>query len=613
VSSASFDQAKTAEYSTRIMSNWLYQFWLFSFNTAKHWGEGPRYWKAQNLGLIQNDEQYSVLSTGQHKMVITSPSASLEQPGPSAENVCPSQLCRWSIHISQENYETIPSPPPEPFDEPKTSSSMRPWPETWHHPPFEERLRDNLMHHDFSSINRENLPLAVGVVGEAAERSQDQLLIEALGFSIMGRNPSLVANILRKAIDAELDLEALYPLHLATTYLDGSKSCCQVLHLIGMAVGDDRKSYINELGHTVLDNIMITILKNHSSIKPGIVDDALRGELHFSGEQASICGRWDADSDCYRALLASGISTIPFAWKHKFCHTSIQVVCHCIELLASYAIGGFLESTPSGLFLKHCPCCGMKLQLLPLHTLVLTAFYLGNDGCEDEDLFGVICCLLCLLRNGGHDHVSDAAEISLSLLFGEDDGNTCTHNSLSPAELAETLWQTKVSYWSTTAAMGWQILLHIIREAEEGSGNQHGLLEPSSPDNLTDCGFHEYFDGGYVFGANERLGHIWAAAQTELLTYRRRSEDESWTSENFDMEALLQSLETKTAVSIPLIQKSMMRRYCPCGLFKDGWVECSYGVRREGAAAYYFSNLDDWARTSMLDDNVVAESNCECY
>lgn len=79
------------------------------------------------------------------------------------------------------------------------------------------------------------------------------------------------------------------------------------------------------------------------------------------------------------------------------------------------------------------------------------------------------------------------------------------------------------------------------------------------------------------------------------------------------MEALLQSLETKTAVSIPLIQKSMMRRYCPCGLFKDGWVECSYGVRREGAAAYYFSNLDDWAQASMLDDNVVAEFNCEYY
>jgi len=429
----------------------------------------------------------------------------------------------------------------------------------------------------------------------------------------MGRNPSLVANILQKAIDAELDLTALYPLHLAVIYLDGSKSCCQVLHLISMAVGNDRETYIDELGHTVLDNIMITILKNHSSIKPGIVDDALRGELHFPGEQASICGRWDADSDCYRALLASGTSTIPFAWKHKFCHTSIQVVCHCIELLASHVIARLLHSTPSGLFLKHCPCCGMKLQLLPLHALVLTAFYLGNGGCEDEDLFGMICCLLCLLRNGGHHHVSEAAEISLSLLFDEDDGHTCTHNSLSPAELAETLWQTKVSYWSTTAAMGWQILLHIIREAEEGSGDRHGLLEPSSSGYLTDCGFHKYYDGDHLFGANERLGHIWAAAQTELLTYRRRSEDESWTSENFDMEALLQSLETKTAVSIPLVQKSIMRSYCPCGLFKDGWMECSYGVRREDAAAYYFSNLDDWARASMLDDNVVAEFGRDFY
>ena len=71
------------------------------------------------------------------------------------------------------------------------------------------------------------------------------------------------------------------------------------------------------------------------------------------------------------------------------------------------------------------------------------------------------------------------------------------------------------------------------------------------------------------------------------------------------MEALFQSLETKTTVSMPLVQNSMMKSYCPCGTFEDKRdFEC---LRREEAAAYYFSNLDDWARTSIVDDSMIKE------
>ena len=594
-----------AELSTRLVSDWLYQFWLYSFNTAKYWGEGPRYWKAQNLGFVVN------VDTSQHEMISTTPMASIEsrdQRDHSTDNVSPSPLCRWSIHILQESYEAVSNPLSESYDEPDMSNSMQPWPETWRHPPFEERLQNNLIHHDFSSINREDIPLAIDVVANTAKRSPDQLRMEALGFAIMGRNPSLVADLLGEVIDADQNIESLHPLHLATSFLDGSKSCCQVFHLISYVIGSNRNAYINELGHTVLDNLMITILKNHTSIRPGIVDDALRGESHFSSEQVSICGRWDADSECYRALLASGISTIPFTWKHKFCHTSIQVVCHCIELASSHVIGGLLERTPSGLFLKHCPCCGLKLQLLPLHTLVLTAFWLGNNGCEDEDLFGIICCLLSLISCSIDEHLSHTAEISLSLLLGDDDYHTCTHSSLSPLEMAEIIWETKVSDWSTRAVIGWQVFLHILREATEGLVDPDMQLDSYTPDYLSDCDFHrdsDYSRGS--FGASNRLGHIWAAAQTELLTYRRREEDAPWMSENFDMEALLQSLETKTTVSMPLVQNRMMKSYCPCGIFGDERAYDFYCLRREEAAAYYFSNLDDWAQTSIVDDSITKE------
>ena len=68
-----------------------------------------------------------------------------------------------------------------------------------------------------------------------------------------------------------------------------------------------------EKQHTVLDSLMITILKSHTSVTPGVVDDALRSEKRFIPEDIGICGRWDADSNCIRAHLAEGESTIPFS------------------------------------------------------------------------------------------------------------------------------------------------------------------------------------------------------------------------------------------------------------------------------------------------------------
>lgn len=190
-------------------------------------------------------------------------------------------------------------------------------------------------------------------------------------------------------------------IHLAATFLDGSKACCNVINRIWIKNGFVfRTSDVDKLGHTVFDKLMITILKFHTSITPDIVDDGLREEIRFPGEETDICGRWDADSDCVRALLGMGNPRIPYEWKHKFCHTSIQVICHSIYSLAyadSLKDDTSFADVPSGLFVKHCVFCGLKMQLTPLHLVVLTAFNLVEFGANDEDLFGMLAVLLSML------------------------------------------------------------------------------------------------------------------------------------------------------------------------------------------------------------------------
>jgi hypothetical protein len=185
----------------------------------------------------------------------------------------------------------------------------------------------------------------------------------------------------------------MHSYHLAATYLDGSVTCCQVLDLIGIYHDHKlRPNVLGPTGHTVLDHLMIEILRNHSKTLPETVDESLRGANRFEGRDFDVCGRWDADSDCYQALLQKGSGTIPSSWKHKFCHTSAQAVCHAMISLKF----NYFPCLSSGLFVKRCFACGLKLKLPPMHAIVVTTFHLAQSGFKDENLFGMICCILCL-------------------------------------------------------------------------------------------------------------------------------------------------------------------------------------------------------------------------
>lgn len=530
-------------------------------------------------------------------------------------DAAPSQLCRWSIHpeyYTPRDDDSFLSSESE--DDPDEETIGPKWPGAWEEPPFEERLRENLESNAFSSINVNHLPMAISAVAKAAKGSPNELLEEAIGFSIMGRNPSLLVNLLQKAERVKLKLSNLYPFHLATSYLDGSRSCCVVLDtLFDHSPAEWRRvSLVNDLGHTLLDNLMITILRNHTSISPGTIDGALRTDRRFPGQEVDICGRWDADSQCYRELLLGGKSTVPFEWKHKFCHTSAQTVYHCIFIVTKWNSVANLNA-PSGLFLKHCTHCGVKLQLLPLHALVLTCFYLGTAGCQNEDLFGMICCLLSLIA--AKVSPFETAILSLPMLLGLDEGDTCSPKRLSPADLAECLPKSATDRWPDITKTGWKIFSHILQVAGETAEEGESYSESESEDGIDNfgmpegsrfplsCSHHEWGFSVREFRRDPTLGHLWAAAQTELLSYRRIHEDDAWTSEYFQLDCVLQSLKEGTELSIPLVEDSMMKQYCACGFFK-GYLPFIPPGRKE-ACSFCFSNLNVPGRTTYVNEETV--------
>ena len=623
----------------------MYQFWLFSFKTAKHWGRGPQNWTADILDF-QNYHQRTTISTSSP----STPGATVGTPASqftprsdgmantSAESDArePSSLCRWSIHCKQINYLELPTSPRSSPEDVNLHDEAS-WPEWSLSGPsitLTEKLCDNLQSNDFSNIERGKLPVTVDLIATAARRSPDELAIEAVGFTIMGRNVKLLEeHLYKKTID--LDTSGLYPFHLAISYLDGAKTCCEILDTLQKYRPLSlRKLYVNDLGHTILDQLMIAILKGHTSCSPSVVDVHFKRDKRFAGEDVDICGRWDADSDCIRRLLARGIAGIPFEWKHMFCHTSVQTICHCIGTIYGPDWGPNINA-PSGLFVRHCLSCGLKMELLPLHTLVLVGLHISQSGCKDENLFGILACLLCMLSNGANPLMK--AAISLQALLIDDAGSECNHEELDPAEFAERLLSSWPSMGTDELKIGWQLVCQVLQRSQsewnadpsrrqsvrkdgdydddsdlpnvsdedamsiDSEASEHPSRDEMSADEEQGgekhCCVRCQCDRDHFFGTSKVLASLWASVQTELLTYRRLQEGDRWISQNFDMNALNESLKRGDDVDIALVRKEMMKPYCWGGEFPGAYVACPV---LEDAAAYYFSNLEEWNRSAFL-------------
>lgn len=583
------------------MSNWLYQFWFHGFKTAKHWGRGPQRWTADLLGFdaIHVISPMSVPASPTMNFGVTN-----IQPESSSLRIrtvhIPSQLCHWSIHYhSNLEYEPLVSrtPSPEPYLDPLDERSWKDWPSSSEQRTCQERLLESLAKNDFSNVKTEDLPIAVPQIAKTLEGPNDRFLEEAFGFGIMARNANVLMDLKSTIVgneEAEKKIRELNPLHLAFSYLDGSKTCCSIFQVLFDLYGFlFRPNDQNKMGHTVFDNLMMAILKSHTSIAPGTVDDALSNEKRFPGEEVDICGRWDADSDCIRELFKAGDSGIPFEWKHKFCHTSVQVIGHCI---VEMSLAGILKmDSSSGLFIKRCVSCGLKMQVQPLHTVVLTAFFLAHFGAQDEDLFGILAVLLEVLGAGANP--LQTVDISIRALFPYEASNAatteCNHRHYTPLKLADSVPSSIVESWSIKKRTGWEIFCQVLRL----SGN---LWESRKMQLRGGCR-HPGYRQNFVFRGSRELAVLSAAVQAEYLTYRRIKETDPWLSQNFDMDAIRECLERGEMPMFGFFENDMVHPVCECGGFKVR-TQHPYLPRAQEIMKYHFSNLEDWSRTTFVED-----------
>ena len=435
----------------------------------------------------------------------------------------------------------------------------------------------------------------------------------------MSGNSQLTADLAGKFGSRLVDSK-LYPFHLAVSYLNGSKECCLVLEELQSSHPLTlRKLYVNDLGHTVLDHIMMAVLKAHTSCLPSVVDPVFKREKRFEGEDIDVCGRWDADSDCVRTLLAKGVASIPFKWKHVFCHTSVQAVCHCIGTIFGPDWAPDINLR-SGLFVKRCLHCGLKMELLPLHALVLIGLHLCVSGCEGETLFGLLATLLCLLRNGANPLLK--TELSLQAILNKEQLDECDHEMLYPVQLAEKVPASLTSKFPKELRTGWQLFCNILKHSHKSHKtnisraqrstsmeteveNEFNDLIDYSEDDMSidgsqDADISHRCDLGHInyFGDSGTLAPLWAAVQTELLTYRRLKEGDSRISQDFDMAALTESFIKGTQINIPFYEKGMLKPFCSCGEFRNAVPACP---TTEDATTQYLSNLEDWGRSSFIN------------
>ncbi|KAI0490939.1 hypothetical protein F4859DRAFT_501062 [Xylaria cf. heliscus] len=613
----------------KVVTTWLHQFWMFAFTTLKYWGKGPQKWTADMLRMTEFPGLGSLPGSPavwRESQVLGPSDTSQTQSGTHItghqyEHPQPSPLCRWCIHVREVQYESIPSPLPEEevnYD----GQDVDNWPR-WGKEPCTvmERLNDALEDNSFSSMNTQDLPLSTAVIATAAASSPNAMTVEVIGFAIMARNVDLVCDWIVDINGGDLDLSNIYPYHLAASYLDGSGVCCDMfLGLMDLVKQNViKRLYVNDLNHTVLDSLMLTILKAHTSCTPGKVDHRLTTMARFPGEDIDICGRWDADSPCLRALNANGAPRIPFSWKHMFCHTSVQAVCHAIIRIFGREYSPDIN-TPSGLFKKSCLTCGDDLVLRPLHTLVLTAFNLAEHGCHGENLFGIVACLVCLLEYGADP--TARANLSVDKLLETDEEQHCTHVLLNPLELGEKVSSKALNSWSEEVKLGWNCFMAVLgfawRQRTRGvqepvSGPSHGDIyfhysgfpspeNQSSLDNFANADREDDYDCwneecDHSDSVIQHLGVLWSAIQTELLSYRRLREGDPWLSQNFNLTTVRDGANEDVGFSrLLLVDKEMMKPACTCGRFENRADDDIVTV--EEACSLYFSNMEDWYRST---------------
>lgn len=599
----------------RITATWLHDFWMHTFVTAKYWGKGPKEWTPSLIKFKTLPPEVDFMLDGnqRHEFQIGGSSTSYVWPTPTSIEP-PSHLCNWSIHYQDPEYESVSSPATsedmemeDAFDI-EDESSWRPWSEIEPGHNLATSIVNSLQNRDFTTIQDQDLPLASDAIINSTVNSPNEAIHEAFAFAIMARNLEALQDLTDEYLPANYaHVKQIYPFHLAATFLDGSRTCCGIMWQLVSRLDQEASigaNYVDKTGLTVLDALFVSILRSHTTltldvIQPEALSDG--GKPRFSGANVDVCGRWDADSPCVRHLQASGEVNIPRQWKHMFCHTSVQAICHCITAIFMVPWRPDIN-TPSGLFRKPC-LCGVEPTLGPLHALVVTAFHLSQSGLPGETLFGMIACLVCLITVRASPLL--AVDVSVDALVGSGRAAYCRHQRLNAAELACCVPEYIIQNWTQDVQLGWRTFTAILNHAVKTEPEVLETPWPPPPSVCThDIHNDEEFGVHLIRCGDGKLGVIWAAIQVELLTYRRLKENGPWTSLKFDLHDVLQGLQDSNKDALQrLIQihgAQEIAEFSKCGLFANCESILAGCARREEACNSYFANLEDWKRTTFI-------------
>ncbi|KAK1624826.1 hypothetical protein BDP81DRAFT_499980 [Colletotrichum phormii] len=597
----------------RTISDWLHDYWMHCFMTAKFWGVGPQEWTAGLISEVTTGSGVIGTPDALHSM---SPFARVSilspQETPITENPRPTDLCRWVIH-HEDTTE---------------------WPTSQTSRSYQSSIQEAFTSSRFSAIAPNEVPISNEVIAEVISKSPKQLSLDSWAFAIMTGNLDLLGKLQHEAgSKPDLDFAEIHPYHLAASFVDGGNVCCLVLCYLTKALSYSYPIALKNLdsnGHTVLDALMISVLRSHTDCLPVDVSTSFIHCTRFPGEEKDICGHWDADSPAIRHLHSSGQPRVPAQWKHAFCHSSVQAICHNIMAI-------FLSSSApdinafSGLFRRRCTSCGLEMQLGPLHTLVAVAFHLAENGKNGETLFGALACLVCLLALGADP--AQVADLSVLDVFSSPDEGSCGHRPMTAMELAEEVPQEIIDDWTPSCQVGWRCLVLILRHATPSPqgdspfgkfSNRVSVCqlpghdetwESENPNSHEDpvsyvyCAFHRSH-GDYLNMApiNQNLGTLWAAIQTELHSYRKVTDLDPNISDHFQLSSLLKWLEEETDdFETPLLTEDMMQRHTPCGWFLG--KQSLFGVMAPDMCSRYFMNMDIWSRASFVEEMVPGD--CE--
>ncbi|KAI8946295.1 hypothetical protein F4801DRAFT_565073 [Xylaria longipes] len=430
----------------KLLVNYFHDFYIHGFTMAKEWGK-------QLIGLQSGP---GPLPISQQLNTTGSPMASIVFGSPSRTNVSslPTQLCNWSIHVPRPTKDAIYEPMYEHREAQPSAAS------------FVDGLRQSIVNNSFTSTQAEDLPIAQDHIVRAIENNPNALETDALKYAIMAGNHELICALCEEnGTEVPEGVDHIHPFHLAASFLDGGHACCKVFEELIYWFEPTYAFYhnIDNFGHTILDALTVSILRSHTAISPDSVSDAFRSPNRFPGEEIDICGRWSANTPKLRELFHQGFCRIPTTWKHPFCHTAVQAICHCIIAIYGPSCAPSIN-TMSGLFIRRCTQCGLELKLGPLHTLVVTTFHLATSGRPGETLFGALAVLVCLLNLGAD--ASLRVNISVKEILSAPDAEECSHTPLSPLELMQRVPENIIDGWSSDLKVGWHCFAHILSRAE---------------------------------------------------------------------------------------------------------------------------------------------------